>query len=209
MNASRLLITTPVALGDKNCCLWPAQSTRQQRRRQHSAESWVATKARINQHRCCCCRRPRPPACPGPSPFPPASLLRSRLEIAFLLGIENCKDWKKIDSVLCTNMMAVTRRRSGNDNISTTTTTTDRERKREREREETTKHDRRDDGRRESVILGSTSCPRKYVFIFNICPYYPSFCPFLFSQVEPSQSSKVFFYSLPCSANNPMFKKNS
>ncbi len=77
----------------------------------------------------------------------------------------------------------------------------------EREREEMTKHDGRDNGRRESVILGSTSCPRKYVLIFNICPYYPSFCPFLFSQVEPSQN--VFFYSLPYSANNPMFKKHS
>jgi hypothetical protein len=68
-------------------------------------------------------------------------------------------------------------------------------RERHRKREETTKHDGRDDGRRESVILGSTSCSRKYVFIFNICPYYPSFCPFLFSQVEPNQSSKMFFYS--------------
>jgi hypothetical protein len=92
-------------------------------------------------------------------------------------------------------MMAVTTTRSGNNNITATTTTTDRER--ERERKETTERNGRDDRQRESVILGPTSCPRKYVFIFIICPYYPSCCPFVFSQVEPSQSSKVIFYSLP------------
>jgi hypothetical protein len=103
-------------------------------------------------------------------------------------------------------MMAVTTSRSGNNNITATTTTTDRERERERRErrrqcatEETT-------DKRERVILGPTSCPRKYIFIFIICPYYPSCCPFLFSQVEPSQSSKVIFYSLPGQANNPKLK---
>ncbi len=207
MNASRLLITTPVALGDKNCYLWPAQSTRQQQQQQQSAGSWAATKARIKQHCCCYCCCPRPPARPSPSPFPP-SLLRSRLEIAFLHGIENCKNWKKIDSELHTNMMAVTTTRSGNNNITATTTTTDRER--ERERRETTERNGSDDRRRERVILGPTSCPRKYVIIFIICPYYPSFCPFKnkIPRLNQAKAQKWFFYSLPFWANNPKLKSD-
>jgi hypothetical protein len=192
MNASRLLITTPVALGDKYCYLWPAQSTRQQQQQQQSAESWAATKARIKQHCCCYCCCPRPPARPSPSLFPP-SLQRSRLEIAFLHGVENCKKWKKIDSFLHTNMMAITTTRSGNNNITATTTTTDRKREGEREREETTERNWRDDRQSESVILGPTSCPRKYFKNFIICPYYPSCCPLkIIPRLNQAKAQKWF-----------------
>lgn len=175
MNASRLLITTPVALGDKNCYLWPAQSTRQQQQQQQSAGSWAATKARIKQHCCCYCCCRRPPARPSPSPFPP-SLIRSRLEIAFLHGIENCKNWKKIDSVLHTNMMAVTTTRSGNNNITATTTTTDREREREREKGD----DRAQWKRRQTKRARDSRAnllPAKICYYFHHLPILPILLP--------------------------------